>query len=88
MSRCIKTTVECQVEGGDSPTGSPSTSHPRRRARPQETPDQTLDVAEEVHRCVVKRLRELPAYHEEATTDEDSMSDEEDHHVCRRTKRG
>ena len=39
------------------------TSNPaRRRSRPQAWPNPHHDVAEEVHRWIAKRMRQLPAY--------------------------
>ena len=49
LSRHLEATEERQKEGGASLTSSPSTSRPMR-ARSQETPGQTPDVAEEVDR--------------------------------------
>ena len=77
LSGHVEATEEHQKEGGASPSNSSSNSHPRRRARHQETPDQTLEVAEEVHWRVAKRLKELPAYHK-ATSEEDYTSEEEE----------
>ena len=42
-------------------------------------------MAEEVCRCVAKRMHQLPAY-SRATAEEDSMSEEEDQHAPRRKK--
>ena len=59
-------------------TSSPSTSHPiRRRARHHGSPDPDLDVAEEVNRCVAKRMRQLQTY-SGAMTEGYSMSKEEE----------
>ena len=46
-----------------------------------------MDVAEEVHQWIAKRLRELPVYCM-ATTDEDYTSDEDEQLVQRRKKKG
>ena len=70
-------------EVGTSPTSSPSTTHPiRRRARCQRSPVpiQELDLLEEVHHRVAKRMKQLPAY-TKTTTEEDSMSEEEEQPV-------
>ena len=77
LSQCVKATEEYREEGVASLTSSPSTSRPKKRARTQETPVQTQDVAEKVWQWVAKRLRELPAYYE-ATTEEDYTSEEEE----------
>ena len=87
LSRHEEATEEHQKGGGTSPSDSQSTSHPRRRARHHGTPDQTQDLAEEVHQRVAKRTRELPSYNE-ATTEEDSTSDEEDQQFRRKKKKG
>ena len=77
LSKRVEAMEEHQKEGGASPLNSPSTSRPRRRVKHQETPDKTPEMAEEVHRRVAKRLRELPAYYE-ATSEEEYTSDDEE----------
>ena len=51
------------------------------------TQDQNQDVAREVCQKVAKRMRELPSYNE-ATTEEDCTSDEEDQQVYMKKTRG
>ena len=58
LSKWVESMEEHLMEGGASHSDSPSTSFPRRRAKHQETTDQTPEVAD-VRQRVAKRLKEL-----------------------------
>ena len=73
----VEATEDCQRVVEASP-GSLTTSRPtRRRARSQGSHVPDPGMAEEVQRCVVKRMRQLPTY-SRAMIEEDFTSEEED----------
>ena len=86
LSRRVQATAECQRVGWASSSPSPSTSHPRRMAKHQETQNQTQDMAQEVHRGVAKCMRELPSYNE-AMSENDSTSEEEEQLIHQKNNR-
>ena len=84
LSSRVQTMEEHQKQQAASPTASRSTSHSirRRTTRHQPTPIPELELTEEVRQSMVKRMREVPPF-TSPTTDEDSMSEEEQPAPCR-----
>ena len=67
------------------------TSFPTWRRASSRSLNPDLEVAEAVHRCIAKMMRQLPAL-SRATSDEDSLSNDEDlpvpRRICKNLKSG
>ena len=77
LSTHVAANEVCQNQGEASSTTSLSTSLPTQRAPHQGVPAPNLDVPEEVHRSMAKRMRQVTAY-TGATTERDISDDEEE----------
>ena len=76
LSGHVEATEDCQRDVEASPANLNISRPARWRANPWGSPDPDQDVAEEIRRCVAKRMKQLPAYLG-ATAKEDSISEEE-----------
>ena len=76
LSTHVAANEECHRQGQAASSTCPPTSLPRQTLRHGGAPAPLPDVAQEIHRSVARRIRQVPAY-TSATTEGDTSEEEE-----------